>query len=151
MGKKLIIVLFIVIIAIICLFFLNQRWIILNFPFKDFTSYGQLMDTGYISNRSKKYPILYSLPVCPDLADHPVEYPIVKYYLETNNVNLDNLLFKPVKIWGKVNVKSKVLKPPEIVCIKSPCILSISERIMSVKRIEIDNQPLSTCEQAYLE
>ncbi|OGK09351.1 hypothetical protein A2767_03915 [Candidatus Roizmanbacteria bacterium RIFCSPHIGHO2_01_FULL_35_10] len=148
MMKRFSIIILSVLILIVILIFL-QSWII-RLPLKDFTSVGQISDTGYIFYQFGQTPTLHDLPHCSDLEKPPINQSPWKYTLQIENADLNNYIFKPVKVWGKVNVKSKTYKPPEIICIKSPCGYTQTIRTMHVTKIELINKTLSSCEQKYL-
>lgn len=132
--------------------FFNQRWILLNFPFKDFTSIGQIYDMGYISSLlAVTGRHFYSLPKCPNPYSNEGSVRF-KFFLESTSINLQEFTNKPVKVWGKIRVTSKSKYNPNVirVCDPRPCGAEIV-RIMTVDRVEIDTSPLLPCQQDYLE
>lgn len=114
---------------------------------------GRAMDYGFISNSDKPGIglVLWTLPVCEESGDFK-SIPMLgkspgKYFLKnTENINLTDLYFKPVKVWGIVTEIPE--DPSTMRCGIGSCQL-IPYKIMTVERIEIDNRPLTNCEQAY--
>lgn len=150
MIKVVYIGLLIALVVLGILYFL-QRWIILALPLNNFTSIGQISDTGYIFYQFGQTPTLHDLPLCSNLEDPPINQLPWKYILQIDNFDLNNYIFKPVMVWGKVSVKSKTYKPPEVICIKSPCGFTQTIRTMHVTKIELINKTMSSCEQKYLQ
>lgn len=150
--KSLSLIILIFSLVVIVLYW-QQNWLITHLPFKSFTSIGQINDVGFVGDWGGGQLVLANLPSCKTVNDFYTDpgNPRKKYTLESKNIPLEDFLYKPVKVWGKVQVTSKILKPPEIVCIKAPCETRITEKTMFVEKVEINNRPLSSCQREYLE
>lgn len=113
--------------------------------------YNSIQDEGVILEWGSDTLVLANLPSCSTVDDfYTTSQPTKKYVLIGEGTSLKNFIAQPVSVWGKVKKETKILKPPEIVCITSPCVAEIEERVMRVEKVELSDMELSSCQRGYL-
>lgn len=149
--RNLLIVLVFLLIFVIPILYWKQNWLILHIPFGNFSSAGIIKDEGFIEPMGGEGGFgLISLPSCLTIDDLYKDKgsPRLEYTLVNKSINFLSYSYRPVKVWGKVEVKTIKRKMPE--CLWGDCIITITTKTMYVEKIEDDNRPLSTCQQEYL-
>lgn len=76
--------------------------------------------------------------------------PRIQFVLEGEKSPYSDFFYTPVVVWGTVRTERIIKKPPEIVCIKAPCIVDVTTKYLNVQKIQIDQTPLLKCQKDYI-